>query len=111
VPVYAVADGTNAVSEFNESNNDSLQMVPVVASWVPMITGTIVPSASTVQITFAAANSVPSDFAIESVDSLASPILWQPEPGALITVTAPGVFQAQVAPQGGVRFYHVRRVH
>jgi len=107
VPVYAVADTTNSVPEFDETNNDSLAMVPVAASWVPRITRITRLGSGDVQLSFAAANSAPLDFVIESTDSLGSPS-WQTEQSALITTTAPGVFQVQVSPQGAVRFYRVR---
>jgi len=108
VPVYAVADSSNQVPEFDESNNDSFQMIPVAASWVPRITSTSNAGSGFVQLLFAAANSSPSDFVIESTGSLGNPISWQPEPGAVITAIAPGLFKAQVSSRGAVRFYHVK---
>jgi hypothetical protein len=108
--VYTVADSSNAVAEFDKSNNTYLQMVGVVASWVPQITGIAVMDDSSVRIQFNAANSVPGNFSIESSASLAPPIAWQTEAGAAITTVSPGVFQAVVTPQGDARFYHVRTV-
>jgi uncharacterized repeat protein (TIGR01451 family) len=106
--VYAVADSLNQVVEFDETNNDSFLMVPLTASWVPQITGVNPVTAGVVQFTFAAANSSPSDFVIESTASLAPPMSWQPESGATITEVSPGIFQVQVSAQGAMRFYHVK---
>jgi uncharacterized repeat protein (TIGR01451 family) len=108
VAVYAVVDSTNSVLEFDETNNDGLQMVPVAGAWVPRITSIAVPGPGVVQLAFTAANSSPSEFIIESTASLSSPVSWQTEPGAIITMSAPGVFQVQLSPQGNARFYRVR---
>ena len=108
VPVYVVADSSNVVQEIDKSNNDALQMVPAAASWVPRLAG-IQTLADEVQLAFTAANSAPTDFLIESAGSLQAPISWEAEPGAAVSMTVPGVFQAQVAPRGAVRFYRVRR--
>lgn len=107
VAVYTIADSTNAVVEFDKSNNTYLQMVPVVASWVPQITSLSVTNGSSVQILFNAANSAPENFVIESSASLA-PVSWQAESGAAITTVSPGVFQAVVTVEGNARFYRVQ---
>lgn len=108
VPVYTVVDSSNAVVEMDKSNNIYLQMVSVVPSWVPQITGISVTNNSSVQIQFNAANSTPSDFVIQGSGSLVSPVSWQAESGATITTISPGVFQAVVPAQGNMMFYRVQ---
>jgi len=104
--VYTVADSSNAVVEIDKSNNTYLQMVGVVANWVPQLTSITVTNGSTVLIQFSAANSLPNNFVIQSTGSLASP--WQTEAGAVISTLSPGVFQAGVAASGNARFYRVQ---
>jgi hypothetical protein len=106
--VYTVVDSSNAVVEFDKSNNTYLQMVNLLASWVPQITSIAATNNSSVQIMFSADNSTPANFVVESSTSLASPVSWQAEPGAAITMLSPGVFQATVSHQGPVHFYRVR---
>jgi hypothetical protein len=96
------------VVEIDKSNNTYLQMVSVVASWVPQITDIAVTNNSSLQIVFYAADSTPTNFVIESSASLTPPDSWQTEAAAAITTVSPGVFQATVSPQGTLRFYRVR---
>jgi hypothetical protein len=106
--VYTIADSSNNVVEFDGTNSTYMQMVSVVPSWVPQITGISVTNRSSVQIQFNAANSTPADFVIQGSDSLVAPVSWQAESGATITAVSPGVFQAFVPTQGNMMFYRVQ---
>ena len=106
--VYTIADSSNNVVEFDGTNSTYMQMVSVVPSWVPQITGISVTNRSSVQIQFNAANSTPADFVIQGSDSLVAPVSWQAESGATITAVSPGVFQAVVPAQGNMMFYRVQ---
>ena len=79
----------------------------VAANWVPWITSIAETNGSSVQIQFNAANSVSSEFTVQSTGSLAPPPVWQTESGAVITTVSPGVFQAVVPVAGHPRFYRV----
>lgn len=109
VAVYTVVDSSNNVVEF-ETNSPYLQLVSVVASWVPQITGITVTNNSSVQIQFNAANSTPANFVIQSSGSLRPPFSWQTESGASITTVSPGVFRAVVSPGGNMKFDRVETV-
>jgi uncharacterized repeat protein (TIGR01451 family) len=108
VQVFAVADSLNQVVEFDETNNSAFLMVPIAATWVPQITGITNAGSGVVQLVFAAANSSPSDFVIQSTASLTPPISWQPEPSAAVTALSPGIFQAQLSAGGTSLFYRVQ---
>jgi hypothetical protein len=106
--VYAVADHTGAVEEFDETNNDCAQSVPVIPPWVPHLVSIEVLPNGNRKLVFTASHFLASEMAVESAVSLNSPIDWDDEPTAIITESAPGQFEAEVPPRNGSAFYRIR---
>jgi hypothetical protein len=107
VTVYAVADGSKVVQELDELNNAYPQSVRVVPSWIPRLLGLEMIDGGNAKLLFEATGGVPTDFVVQSADSLAKPIQWSEETSAVVTRTAPGRFEVQVPQRGSVRFYRI----
>jgi hypothetical protein len=105
--IYAVADGTNAVEEIDETNNDCAQSVRITPPWVPRLLAVEILPGRNRKLTFAASHFVASELAVERADSLSAPVQWHPEPGANITIS-PGLFEVEVPLRGGSAFYRMK---
>jgi hypothetical protein len=111
VPAYAVVGAASRIRESDKSNNSYPQSVRVVPSWVPHLEHIEAMIDGTVRLVFNAANGVASDFAVESTESLANPIQWTTELGAMINRIEPGEFEAVLPRQGEMRFYRIGLGH
>ncbi|MBI2928720.1 MAG: SBBP repeat-containing protein [Verrucomicrobia bacterium] len=105
--VFAVADAGGVVEEIDETNNAYPQTVRVIPSWVPRIVELKVLDTGKATLAFTATSGDAAAFAVESTESLASPIQWAAEAGAVITAPAPGRFEVELPLRGGVRFYRI----
>jgi hypothetical protein len=106
--IYAVADATGVVQEWNESNNAFPQTVRVRPAWVPRMVSIELRPPVGLRLVVEAVGAAASDLVIESTGSLASPIWWDREFAPATPLAEPGVFEVDMDRTDEARFYRVR---